>query len=64
MIAQINSSYEELLQKGKKVYEIEISPIGFDHLTSELLNQKEKPQWSDYIRVKNEIRGFVIRSRD
>ena len=43
MLRQIDELYEETLKAGKKVAEILISYIGYDHLKSELNNRKEKP---------------------
>lgn len=64
MLKQIDATYEEYVKNGKRVSQIEISPIGFDHLNSELKNRKEKPEWLDYVKVNREIFGFSISDKD
>ena len=60
MLKQIDATYEEYVKNGKRVRQIEISPIGFDHLNSELKNRKERPEWLDYVKVNSGIFGFMI----
>lgn len=60
MLKQIDATYEEYVKAGKRVSRIEISPIGLDHLNSELKNRKEKPEWLDYVKVSDRIFGFAI----
>ncbi len=60
MLRQIDELYEETLKAGKKVAEILISYIGYDHLKSELNNRKEKPEWIDRIKVVENMRGVQM----
>jgi len=60
MLRQINELYEETIKAGKKVSEILISYIGYDHLKSELNNHKDRPEWLDRIKVAENIRGVQI----
>lgn len=60
MLKQIDATYEEYVKNGKRVNRIEISPIGLDHLNSELKNRKDRPEWLDYIEVNRGIFGFMI----
>ena len=60
MLKQIDATYEEYVKAGKRVSRIEISPIGMDHLNSELKNRKEQPEWLDFVKVNKEIFGFAI----
>lgn len=60
MIKQINELYEETVKTGKRVSEILISYIGYDHLRSELENKKEKPEWVDRLKVQENFRGVKI----
>jgi hypothetical protein len=60
MIRQINELYEHTVQDGKKVVEILISYIGYDHLKSELNNIKEKPEWIEKLNIQKDFSGFKI----
>jgi|GEM_PF-980123 len=60
MIRQITELYEEAVQAGKKVSQILISYIGYDHLKSELNNRKEQPEWLDRLKVADNVRGVQI----
>ncbi|WP_118950356.1 hypothetical protein [Taibaiella helva] len=60
MLRQINELYEETIKAGKKVSEILISYIGYDHLKSELNNHKDRPEWLDRLKVTENIRGVQI----
>lgn len=60
MLRQIDELYEETLKAGKKVAEILISYIAYDHLKSELNNRKEKPEWIDRIKVAENVRGVQM----
>ena len=60
MIRQINDLYENYVQEGKKVIEILISYISYDHLKSELNNVKEKPEWIEKLNIQKDISGFRI----
>jgi hypothetical protein len=60
MIRQINELYENYVQEGKKVIEILISYISYDHLKSELYNIKEKPEWIEKLNIQKDISGFKI----
>lgn len=60
MLRQINDLYEETVQKGKRVSEIIISYIGYDHLKSELKNVKGKPEWLDVLKVKENFSGVRL----
>lgn len=64
MIRQINDLYDEALNAGKKVKEILISYIGYDHLKSELNNRKEQPEWMDRLKVTENIRGVQLISEN
>ena len=60
MLRKIEELYQEKLDTGKKITEIKISSIGYDHLKSELSNRKEMPEWIDKIRVESNIIGIEI----
>jgi uncharacterized membrane-anchored protein YitT (DUF2179 family) len=60
MIRQINDLYENYLQEGKKVVEILISYISYDHLKSELDNIREKPEWLEKLNIQKDVTGFKI----
>lgn len=60
MIKQISDLYDEALQAGRKVTQILISYIGYDHLKSELRNRKDEPVWIDRVKVAENIRGVRI----
>jgi hypothetical protein len=60
MIRQINELYENYVREGKKVVEILISYISYDHLKSELNNIKEKPEWIEKLNIQKDISGFKI----
>lgn len=60
MFRQINELYEDALKAGKKVSEIIISYIGYDHLKSELNNRKEKPEWMDRVKATDNVRGIQL----
>lgn len=60
MIRQINDLYENSIQEGKKVTEIQISNISYEHLKSELNNVKEKPEWVDILNIQDHLYGFRI----
>lgn len=60
MLRQINELYEEVTKAGKRVSEILISYIGYDHLKSELNNYKEKPEWIDRLKVKENFSGVKL----
>lgn len=60
MIRQINELYDNYKQEGKKVIEILISYISYDHLKSELNNIKEQPEWLGKLNIQKDFHGFKI----
>ena len=60
MIKQIDELYKDTLKQGKRVLEILISYIGYDHLKSELENKKEKPEWVDRLKVQAHFKGVKV----
>ncbi len=48
------------MKAGKRVSEILISYIGYDHLKSELNNYREKPEWLDRLRIMENFNGVRI----
>ncbi|RYE05127.1 MAG: hypothetical protein EOP51_34750, partial [Sphingobacteriales bacterium] len=60
MIRAINEQYEHYVQEGKRVVEILISYISFDHLQSELNNIKDQPEWIQKLNVRKDMTGFQI----
>ena len=60
MLRKIEELYQEKLDTGKKITEIKISSIGYDHLKSELSIRKDMPEWIDKIRVESNIIGIEI----
>lgn len=60
MITKINELYQEALNAGKKVSEIAISYIAYDHLKSELNNRKAEPNWLNKVKVKEGVVGVQL----
>ena len=60
MIRQIEDVYEQSEKDGKVVLEVLVSPIGYEHLKSELQNKKEQPVWVDRLKVKEGQKGFAL----
>jgi hypothetical protein len=60
MLAKINELYEESINEGKKVSEILMSYIAYDHLKSELNNYKSQPQWLEKVKVKAGVSGVKL----
>jgi len=60
MLRKINELYIETVNAGKKIAEIKISNIGYDHLKSELNNRKELPEWVGKLKVENNFAGVEI----
>lgn len=57
MITKINELYQEAVNAGKKVSEIAMSYIAYDHLKSELNNYKTAPNWLSKVKVKEGVSG-------
>jgi len=60
MITKINELYQEAVNAGKKITEITISYIAYDHLKSELNNRKSEPNWLNKVKVKEGIVGVQL----
>lgn len=60
MIAKINELYEEAVNAGKKIKEIIISHIAYDHLKSELNNRKAEPNWLGKVKTKEGVVGVHL----
>ena len=60
MLTKINELYEESINAGKKVSEIVMSYIAYDHLKSELNNYKAQPKWLGKVKVKEGISGVEL----
>jgi hypothetical protein len=60
MITKINELYQEAVSAGKKVTEIAISYIAYDHLKSELNNRKAEPKWLSKVKVKEGVSGVQL----
>jgi len=60
MLRKIDELYRGTVSTGKKISEIRISSIGYDHLKSELSNRKEMPEWIDKIKIESNITGIKL----
>ena len=60
MITKINELYQEAINAGKRVSEIAISYIAYDHLKSELNNRRSEPSWLNKVKVKEGINGVQL----
>jgi hypothetical protein len=63
MLREIEEYYIAETKEGREVYSIEMSPIAYDHLQSELKNRRATPEWTGLIRIKENTRRFTIHSQ-